>query len=192
MKPDVVFIDIQMPGGMDRLACSSAMLKAGIPVKILLLTSYKEFEYAKEAVRPNVFDYLLKHELAEEQLLAVLESIRTEWKNDKEREALLRRQLYADLMNGMFPSKEQRRFIEGQTAAYGGRYFYLLAQADTPLPLPYADGNESAPDAGHDPPPIRRPAHDRRPGGRGRHQPGVPKDVRRQPASVRGEERSGR
>lgn len=58
-KPDIVITDIKMPF-MDGLELSS-LIKENMPqTKILILSGYDEFEYAKEAIRVGVTDYLLK------------------------------------------------------------------------------------------------------------------------------------
>lgn len=58
-KPDIVITDIKMPF-MDGLSLSR-LIKAEFPaVKILILSGYDEFEYAKEAISIGIADYLVK------------------------------------------------------------------------------------------------------------------------------------
>lgn len=59
LKPDVVFMDIHMPGinGIDAIR----QIKAVHPdILFVILTAYEYFNYAKEAVNLGVFEYLLK------------------------------------------------------------------------------------------------------------------------------------
>lgn len=57
--PDVVFTDIRMPvlSGLDLIREARSN---GCGCKFVILSSYSEFEYAKEAIRFGVFDYCLK------------------------------------------------------------------------------------------------------------------------------------
>lgn len=58
-KPDVILMDIKMPG-LDGLQ-ATAMIRAALPsTKIIVLTAYEEFAYVQEALKLGVADYLLK------------------------------------------------------------------------------------------------------------------------------------
>ncbi|MBQ8910635.1 MAG: response regulator [Oscillospiraceae bacterium] len=57
--PDIVLTDLRMPA-MDGLALTAALREQAPTVEVVIITGYDEFEYAKEAVRNGVFDYLLK------------------------------------------------------------------------------------------------------------------------------------
>ena len=58
-KPDILITDIRMPF-MDGLELSK-LVKEKLPdIRIMLLTGYSEFEYAKQAIEIGVEDYLLK------------------------------------------------------------------------------------------------------------------------------------
>lgn len=58
-KPDLIFLDIRMPGMNGLQACAS--IKAAWPeAEIYIISAYNEFDYAKEAFKAGVRDYLLK------------------------------------------------------------------------------------------------------------------------------------
>lgn len=57
-RPQIVISDICMPG-MDGLEFCGKILALDSSAKILLLTAYKEFEYAKKAIELGVCNYLL-------------------------------------------------------------------------------------------------------------------------------------
>ncbi len=57
--PDVILTDIKMPF-MDGLELSKVLCAAYPQIKIVLLTGYKEFDYAKTAISTGVSEYLLK------------------------------------------------------------------------------------------------------------------------------------
>jgi monosaccharide-transporting ATPase len=59
IKPDILITDIKMPF-MDGLELSRLVKKEIPNIKIIILSGYDEFEYAKEAIKIGVTDYLLK------------------------------------------------------------------------------------------------------------------------------------
>lgn len=71
LKPDVVFADISMPV-MDGLQMAEKVLKENPSQKIILLTSYKDFEYVHQGMKIGVTNYLLKNEVTEESLKKLL------------------------------------------------------------------------------------------------------------------------
>ena len=58
-SPDIVITDIRMPI-MDGIELSKILRKTNPEIKILFLTGYEEFSYAKEALQLGVTDYILK------------------------------------------------------------------------------------------------------------------------------------
>lgn len=84
-KPDILITDIRMPF-MDGLELCKLVKKELPNIKILILSGYDEFDYAKEAIRLGVTEYLLKP-ISSGKLLEALngvsESIRRE-KEDKD------------------------------------------------------------------------------------------------------------
>ena len=58
-KPDILITDIRMPF-MDGLELSRLVKKELPQIKIIILSGYNEFDYAKTAINIGVTDYLLK------------------------------------------------------------------------------------------------------------------------------------
>ena len=87
-KPDILLTDIKMPF-MDGLELSR-LVKQELPdTKILIFSGYDEFEYAKEAIRIGVTEYLLKP-VSSEQLLEVMRRISKQIEQDREEREMLR------------------------------------------------------------------------------------------------------
>lgn len=71
---DVIFMDIRMPG-MDGLSAAEALRAEGIETPIVLVSAFDEFEYARQALRAGVHEYLLKPASREEVLSALARSL---------------------------------------------------------------------------------------------------------------------
>ena len=74
-EPDILITDIRMPG-LNGLELMHKLMDEKIMIKVVFISGYAEFEYAKEALRMGAFDYLLKP-VEEESLRAILERYRT-------------------------------------------------------------------------------------------------------------------
>ena len=59
LKPDILFTDIRMPG-MDGLAMVAALRSEFPDMQVSVLTGYRDFAYAQEAIRLGVTRFLLK------------------------------------------------------------------------------------------------------------------------------------
>ena len=59
IKPHIVISDIKMPG-LDGLSMIKKARKFNFHPQVILLTGYSDFEYAREALRLGVIDYVLK------------------------------------------------------------------------------------------------------------------------------------
>ena len=70
---DGIITDIRMPV-MDGLAMSKVIREKNPRIPILILSGYNEFDYARKAVRLNIFDYLLKP-IDEQELAAALSAM---------------------------------------------------------------------------------------------------------------------
>ncbi|GAB6108535.1 response regulator transcription factor [Fusibacter bizertensis] len=72
-RPNVIMTDIKMPG-MNGLEFIERIRKVNQSVKIIIVSAYDHFEYAKEAVKFDVEDYILKP-LSKHKLIEAIQSI---------------------------------------------------------------------------------------------------------------------
>ncbi|WP_239297685.1 response regulator [Paenibacillus sp. ACRRY] len=104
LNPDVVFTDIRMPvmDGMELITNIRAVMPE---IPIVVLSGYNEFEYARQAIRLNVLDYLLKP-LDTEMLLSTLNQIRSKVlsANTNQLRQVISSMLHGESDNTLFPN----------------------------------------------------------------------------------------
>lgn len=76
LKPNVLFTDIRMPG-LSGLEVMSYISEHQFATKVVLISGYAEFEYARQAMLCGAFDYLLKP-IQQETLNKTLSRLRNE------------------------------------------------------------------------------------------------------------------
>lgn len=81
--PDVVFVDINMPG-INGIELAEALLKSRPNIKIIFLTAYRDFDYVKRGMEIGVASYILKNELSSDTLEEELQMIGNIIRKEKE------------------------------------------------------------------------------------------------------------
>ncbi len=89
LKPDIVITDIKMPF-MDGLDLSRLIRKELPKTKIVILSGYGDFDYAKQAINIGVTDYLLKP-ISSEKLLEAVCHVADVIREERKKEENLRR-----------------------------------------------------------------------------------------------------
>jgi two-component system response regulator YesN len=92
--PDIIITDIKMPG-MDGISMSKQIKAVHPHVKIIILTGYDDFSFAREAIHFKADAYILKP-LEEAELIPVLQKVTAECLGEKEKSAqedLIKKQL---------------------------------------------------------------------------------------------------
>lgn len=133
-QPDVLFVDIKMPV-MDGLVFCKAILSTGYKGKLVLLTSVKQFEYAKEALKLGVFNYLVKHELNADILLQELMNIKDHLAKERQQQVLVSRQLFADLLLDRKLSSNGRELKDLLSLSATKQYYLMVVQREEPFPV---------------------------------------------------------
>lgn len=119
-KPDILITDIRMPG-CSGLELIEQVKKSVSELEIIIISGYAHFEYAQQAIKYGVSDYLLKP-VNKAELNATLEKLKNRisrrWESEQDKEELLRKarqddrqlrqSLVADLMDkeGLVLSRE--------------------------------------------------------------------------------------
>lgn len=116
-KPDILITDIRMPI-QSGLSLIRQLKDEHIPIKTVILSGYKDFEYAKEAIQLGVDEYLLKP-ISVEDLKYILDTL--EEKILSQRTCEMENALHAMLSFGKpFPKNIQ------STLSFHNYYFMML------------------------------------------------------------------
>ena len=124
-KPDVVISDIRMPA-MDGLELTRRLKEKNKDIVIILLSAYGDFDYAKKAILYGVANYLLKHELCEELLVAELQRAAEHLKRQRERDRIYQEYFIKQLIYQ--PDTEDL-----EEEKLGNRLFLLLLHKRRPV-----------------------------------------------------------
>jgi two-component system response regulator YesN len=120
LKPDIVITDIKMPllNGVELIAALREHLE---DTKFIVLSSYGDFDYVKEAMRIGAEDYILKLQMEPDQFIELLnkvklkieaersvhkEKIKDEWYKRRNLPAL-RIKLFQDLLFNYYVNEEE-------------------------------------------------------------------------------------
>lgn len=106
-KPDIVITDIRMPF-MNGLELSKLIKKEMPWVEIIILSGFEEFEYAKEAIKIGVAQYLTKP-ISGDDLLKELDTLSTKIEENK-REREIREKYLSEMKENTV--SERKEFFE--------------------------------------------------------------------------------
>lgn len=114
-EPDLLITDVKMPF-MDGLELSRLVKKALPQTKIVILSGYSEFDYAKEGIKIGISDYLLKP-ITSSALVEALRKVAEEIREDREKSRLLERyfvsyEKYTEFLDKTDYSGMNRKLIE--------------------------------------------------------------------------------
>lgn len=81
-RPDIVITDLTMPQ-MDGMELIRKVHEAGVKCEFIVLSCHNEFEYARQALKMGVFDYILKLSMDMKELTDILERLKEKILSDK-------------------------------------------------------------------------------------------------------------
>ena len=84
VRPDLIIVDIRMPD-MNGLAMIRKLQEEQVRCKVLVISAYSEFEYAREAIELGIINYLLKP-LKISELKKALDKVDQEIRRDQHKE----------------------------------------------------------------------------------------------------------
>ena len=130
-RPDIVIVDINMPF-MDGIEFSCVVRQEFSWIKIILLTAYKEFEYAQKAVQMQVFGYITKPFDNQEVLDVVEKALHSleeerEYKEEITRNLQLIREKYLGelVLYGKVECSSAIKLVQNQKSYFQTAIFYL-------------------------------------------------------------------
>jgi two-component system response regulator YesN len=125
-RPQVVITDIRMPY-MDGIELVHHLRKIDTKTKILLLTAYKDFSYAKSAIQYGITEYIIKSEINSHTLNEILTKLHRMIDSEDEVLGIVKQKSIADFFNS--------NMDEGQLAnkeLFLTPYCYLIIEQDLP------------------------------------------------------------
>ena len=121
-RPHLLFLDVNMPE-MDGIQLIRRLYVEEPELKIIMLSSYSDYDYVREAMKLGGQDYLLKHELNAEVLKKVLSGIQFAKDSTTGSSVLPESYLLRD--------SRTRSFFEGRTSRVPGR----VSNLSCPIPV---------------------------------------------------------
>ena len=147
IQPDVVITDIKMPY-MNGLELAQKLNNDYPNIHIIIFTGFDEFEYAKEAIKIEAEEYILKP-INSNELREVFERIRTnldreldEKRNIEKLRAyymeslpVLQENFYTSLIEGRIPASEIEKYLKQYQIPWSGPYYVAtILHISTPDP----------------------------------------------------------
>ncbi len=115
--PDIVISDIRMPG-MDGIELTRKLKERNPDAIVVLLSAYKDFEYAQQAIQYGASNYLIKHELCEEKIVRELKRVQEQLQSKNKKDKIYQTYFMNQLIHNQIGEMEEEKL--------GKRLFLLL------------------------------------------------------------------
>lgn len=137
LSPDIVMTDIKMPY-MDGLTLCRKLKELSRTIRVIIFSGFDEFEYAKEAIKMEAEEYLLKPVNAGE-LKEVFERVKSDLdrERDEKRDTeklrsyymeslpVLQESFYMALLEGRVAPKQIKRYMDTYQISLPGPYYVV-------------------------------------------------------------------
>lgn len=124
--PQIVISDIRMPG-TDGLELTRQIKEKDKETVVILLSAYRDFDYAQKGIRYGVSNYLLKHELSSELILKELEEVKEKLERAGNKKKIYQKYFMNQLIYHRVTAEELDESIPGN------RFFLLLLHKRNPV-----------------------------------------------------------
>jgi two-component system response regulator YesN len=126
-RPQIVIVDIRMPV-MDGLELIEAVSAKEQGVKFIVMSAYKDFEFAQQAIKLGVSSYLVKHTVNHDKLLEELKKAKAAWESDQSGKRILLGEQVKNVLTGNGSSPALTGKLIGQLGI-------IFIQLDIPFSL---------------------------------------------------------
>ena len=121
---DLIFIDIMMPK-MNGLELLIELNKKSLNSDLIVLSSHDEFKFAKEAIKYNVKEYVLKNECSKEKLSEILQECQDKL-SSAENSNSLNSELIAKVLGNEFPASLVEQLKKNFPSVAGSYTFVVV------------------------------------------------------------------
>ncbi len=121
---DLIFIDITMPK-MNGIELLKNLYEQAIDSILIVLSSHDEFQFAREAIKYNIKEYILKNECSKEKLSEILYSCQEKLAT-RSFDSELTQELMERVLFGSIPIKSIDMMAKSY-AKLGGKIFFVAA-----------------------------------------------------------------
>jgi len=106
LKPDIIITDMNMPF-LDGLGFLEQLRLRGVGTKVIVLSGYDDFHYAKGSITYGVSDYLVKP-IENDKLLASIARAASEIRKERQIETISKRKLIEELLAALKKVRSQK------------------------------------------------------------------------------------
>lgn len=146
LEPDLVLTDIKMPY-MDGLTLAECIRKENSGIEIVMFSGFDEFEYAKQAIKLNVIEYILKPVNVEE-LTEILKKIKIKLDNKnavkrdleilrenyKKSLPIIKEQFLTDIVHGKLTAEEIKAGMHSYELPIANAKIWVVASVLIEIP----------------------------------------------------------
>lgn len=126
-KYELIITDIRMPQ-MDGLSLIREASIISPESCFVVLSAYDDFALVKDAFKIGVIDYILKHQISQDEILRVIENFRHKEIDKKFNERSYIRSTIMNIKNGIIPEKDAADMLSLPSFAEGGRIYPSKSQ----------------------------------------------------------------
>lgn len=147
LRPDLVITDICMPV-VDGLALTAYVREHLPDTMVVILSGYDDFQYAQQALRMQVYEYILKP-FTPKQLCGLLDRLRREITRRRDGDETTRLIVQHHFLNRLITQVSTPELIEEHARLHGIELrapVYAVASLDPDLPVPASPAETAARD----------------------------------------------